>query len=83
MSENTVASPEEVLATLTAILRGEMTEEKGGPKISERSRAAELFGKRYGLFDKPEPEEADAGMKKALPQVLAAVARLKEDYAAE
>ncbi len=46
MSENTVASPEEVLATLTAILRGEMTEEKGGPKISERSRAAELFGKR-------------------------------------
>jgi len=38
---------EEVLETLSAILRGEV--ENAGAR--ERLRAAELLGKRYGLFD--------------------------------
>lgn len=62
-----IATPEEVLRTFTQIMRGEMTEVSarkgpdGGeitqtPKVSERSRAAELLGKRYGLFSDREPD---------------------------
>lgn len=62
-----IASPEEVLRTFTQIMRGEMTEASGrknasgeevvlAPKVSERSKAAELLGKRYGLFSDREPE---------------------------
>ena len=67
-----IATPDEVLRTFTQIMRGEMTESTGkkgacgeeitqSPKISERSRAAELLGKRYGLFSDKEP----AGKPKA------------------
>ncbi|MGN1020561.1 MAG: hypothetical protein ACI4O7_09295 [Aristaeellaceae bacterium] len=73
MSTNTrdqpaIATPEEVLVTITQIMRGAMTETAtrrvaGGeeaiqlpPKVSERSRAAELLGKRYGLFAEKEAE---------------------------
>lgn len=61
-----IATPEEVLRTFTQIMRGEMTESTGrkstsgeeitqAPKISERSKAAELLGKRYGLFSEKDP----------------------------
>lgn len=61
-----IATPEEVLRTFTQIMRGEMTESTGRksasgeeipqtPKISERSKAAELLGKRYGLFSEKDP----------------------------
>lgn len=61
-----IATPEEVLRTFTQIMRGEMTEPSGRrgasgeeaampPKVSERSKAAELLGKRYGLFSDKDP----------------------------
>ena len=78
MTRKTIATPEEVLKALTLILRGEMAEEKGGPKVSERQRAAELLGKRYGLFDKPEAEEAQERVRQALPEVRQLVNRMKE-----
>ncbi len=50
-SDHTVADSEEILRFLTAVLRGEAGSEK------ERMRAAELLGKRQGLFsDKAMPE---------------------------
>jgi hypothetical protein len=49
-----IAPLEEVLGVLTAFLRGEV--EGGGAR--ERLRAAELLGKRFGLFETAEAEEA-------------------------
>ena len=61
-----IAVADEVLAAMTSVLRGEMTEEStrkvpGGeervavpPKISERIKAAEFLGKQYGLFERRE-----------------------------
>lgn len=61
--ESTIATQEEVLETLTAILRGELngTALKGvgmgaqevvqvAPTVSERKAAADLLGKRYSLW---------------------------------
>ncbi len=75
-----IASPEEVLRTFTQIMRGEMTELSGRknaegeelslpPKVSERSKAAELLGKRYGLFSDRQP---DARPKAELAQEIEA-----------
>lgn len=50
-TDHTVADSDEILRFLTAVLRGEVGSEK------ERMRAAELLGKRQGLFsDKAMPE---------------------------
>jgi len=50
-TDHTVADSDEILRFLTAVLRGEVGSEK------ERMRAAELLGKRQGLFsDKAIPE---------------------------
>ena len=50
-ADHTVADSKEILRFLTAVLRGEVGSEK------ERMRAAELLGKRQGLFsDKAMPE---------------------------
>lgn len=76
-----IATPEEVLRTFTQIMRGEMTEAAGRkgsngedvtlpPKVSERSKAAELLGKRYGLFTEKTPE---ARPKAELAQEIEAV----------
>lgn len=84
-AEPDVATPEEVLRTFTQIMRGEMTESTGRkgpggeevclpPKVSERSRAAELLGKRYGLFserDAGEPRTEVAGQIEAAMQAMA------------
>ena len=43
--KNAVATAEEILIALTQILRGEVEAKPG-----EMLRAAELLGKRYGLF---------------------------------
>ncbi len=40
---------EEILRYLTSVMRGES--DGGQPNVRERMRAAELLGKRYGLFD--------------------------------
>jgi hypothetical protein len=48
-----IALPDEILETLTAFLRGEV--EGGGAR--ERLRAAELLGKRFGLFETAGGEE--------------------------
>ena len=84
-AEPDVATPEEVLRTFTQIMRGEMTESTGRkgpegeevclpPKVSERSRAAELLGKRYRLFserDAGEPRAEVAGQIEAAMQAMA------------
>ena len=84
-----IATPEEVLATFTQIMRGDMTEavvRKGPagedtvrlpPKVSERSKAAEMLGKGYGLFSEKEPpaaprEEIAAQIEAALRRLSAA-----------
>lgn len=66
-----IAPPEEILSTLTQIMRGEITDTamrkvEGGeeavpmpPKVSERAHAAEMLGKRYGLFTEKSEGGAD------------------------
>ena len=48
MEARDVATAEEILLALTQILRGEVEARPG-----EVLRAAELLGKRYGLFAEP------------------------------
>lgn len=71
-SKDVVASQDEILAYLTGVVRGEETgmtlvgvgqgaqvvrQEK--PTLAERTKAAELLGKRYGLFvDKQQIEHS-------------------------
>lgn len=53
-----VAKPEEVLQYLTKVMRGEEKEQFGlDAALTDRTKAAELLGKRYRLFvDKTEIE---------------------------
>lgn len=84
------ADAAEVLETLTAILRGELCEEvplfcgdgcqqlaEKRPANKDRLKAAELLGKRYGLF---EPQGGTAGA--AIADFLAAVRPAQEAVAA-
>lgn len=85
-----IATAEEVLQTFTRIMRGEITEDTvkrgadGGevvtsqpPKISERSKAAELLAKRYGLFsDRAADDPPDA--TEVIGQIEAAMREMKE-----
>ena len=84
-----VATPQEVLITLTQIMRGDMTETAvrkaaGGeesiqlpPKISERSKAAEMLGKRYGLFT--DKDHAAQPKEEVVMQIEAALQKLMEE----
>ena len=63
----TVASAEEVLRVLTAILRGEAEEDTAVP-TGERRRAAELLARHYGILT-----PADSGMTEARRRAVAAV----------
>ena len=84
-----VATPREVLITLTQIMRGDMTEtavrkSSGGeesvqipPKISERSKAAEMLGKRYGLFS--DKDAASQPKEEVILQIEAALKKLTEE----
>lgn len=83
-----IATPQEVLMTLTQIMRGTMTEtaarkSSGGdesillpPKISERSKAAEMLGKRYGLFS--DKEHSSQPREEIIQQIEDALAQLME-----
>ena len=79
------ADATEVLETLTAIMRGEMTEEvpllcgdgcqelsDKNTAVKDRLKAAELLGKRYRLFDGDEPTEQPADAPFDLPARLIA-----------
>lgn len=81
------ADATEVLETLTAILRGEMTEQvpllcgdgcqelaDKNTAVKDRLKAAELLGKRYRLFDGDEPTEQDTTAPFDLPARLIAPA---------
>lgn len=81
------ADATEVVETLTAIMRGEMTEEvpllcgEGCQELSDKNtavkdrlKAAELLGKRYRLFDGDETTEQDATAPFDLPARLIAPA---------
>ena len=84
-----VATPQEVLVTLTQIMRGDMTEtavrKSGGseeaiqlpPKISERSKAAEMLGKRYGLFS--DKDHSAQPREEIVLEIEAALKKLMED----
>lgn len=68
IASNRIAKAEEVLEYLTSVLREELDEEQvvvddGGAKIvrvkpsfQQRTKAAELIGKRYGMWDKKDNE---------------------------
>lgn len=89
LKKPTIAEAEEVLEYLTAVLRGEsrshvLARDFNGaerviekpPDEKERLRAAELIGKRYGLWDKKqdtETEQADDGFVEALRGEVAEV----------
>ena len=84
-----IATPQDVLITLTRIMRGDMTEtavrkSSGGeepillpPKISERSKAAEMLGKHYGLFT--DRDQNAAPKEEIVLQIEAALKQLMED----
>ena len=85
-----IATPEEVLRTFTQIMRGEMTESTGRksasgeeipqtPKISERSKAAELLGKRYGLFS--DREDGGATRAELAAEIESAMEALRRGHA--
>lgn len=84
-----IATPDEVLKTFTQIMRGTMTETatrksahgeeavQQPPKISERSKAAEMLGKRYGLFS--EKEQAVQPKDEIVQQIESALKKIMED----
>ena len=70
-----IADETEVLRLMTDILRGTLD---GAPKVSERCRAAELLGKRMGLF---EPAEERAGDRRAAAEAIGeALRRMREEH---
>lgn len=56
LQQNSIASQEEVLQYLTKVMRGEEKDQFGlDASLQDRTRCAELLGKRYGAFvDKKE-----------------------------
>ena len=77
-----IAGAEEVLRTITGIMRGDCADESGaGPKIAERFRAAELLAKRYGLLE----DAADASREReaAAREIEAMIRRFAEEREGE
>ena len=60
-----VASADEVLAYLTAVMRGEIEGEKPDKNSSPRMKAAELLGKRLGIFN-----EVNAILRPEMPVIV-------------
>lgn len=51
IQKNTIASQEEVLEYLTKVMRGEEKDQFGlDASLQDRTKCAELLGKRYGTF---------------------------------
>lgn len=59
IEDNRIAKGEEVLKYLTSVMRGEEKDQFGlDPSLQDRTKAAELLGKRYRLFtDKVEVKD--------------------------
>lgn len=68
MDQPDIATPDEVLATFTELMRGE--------KSAERLKAAEQLAKYHSLFspkeDATDPTEAAAAVEAAVASILAA-----------
>lgn len=68
MDQPDIATPDEVLATFTELMRGE--------KSAERLKAAEQLAKYHSLFspkeDAADPTEAAAAVEAAVASILAA-----------
>lgn len=60
-----VATADEVLSYLTSVMRGEADGEKGASASSPRMKAAELLGKRLGIF-----QEVSAILQKRAPVLV-------------
>ena len=60
-----VASADEVLAYLTAVMRGDIDGEKPEKNSSPRMKAAELLGKRLGIFS-----DVNAVLKPEMPVIV-------------
>ena len=74
VSDPAIAQPEEVLRVMTSILRGEQPED-AAVKTSERYKAAELLGRHYGLFERPEAAPPDTRrLSREITQLLAEIA---------
>lgn len=67
-----IADRDEILATITRILRGEPSPADGAtlPKVAEQVRAAELLGKQYGLFEKRDDSRIRPALSEALRRTL-------------
>ncbi len=51
IEDNRIAKGDEVLKYLTSVMRGEVKDQFGlDPSLQDRTKAAELLGKRYRLF---------------------------------
>ena len=85
IDSNRIASGEEVLRYLTSVMRGEEKDQFGlDASLQDRTRAAELLGKRYRLFtDKVEvKDDGEEEKKKAISNIEALVKQMvpvKED----
>ncbi len=63
-SNDKIATPDEVLEFLTAVMRGEAPmgendEKQEYPSLSQRQKAAEMLAKRYRLFTEPHEDDAE------------------------
>lgn len=68
-----IATPEEVLATLTELMRGE--------KSTERLKAAEQLAKYHSLFTPKEHGTVDAAAASTVEQAVAAIQAEQRDDA--
>lgn len=58
-----IASQDEVLSFLTAVMRGEVMDQLGfETPVKERNKAAELLGKRYVLWTEKVEHSGDVGV---------------------
>lgn len=61
MDDERIAKPEEVLKYLTSVMRGEEKDQFGlDASLQDRTKAAELLGKRYRLFIDKVEQKVDA-----------------------
>lgn len=76
-----IAKAEEVLQYLTGVMRGEIKDAFGlDPSLQERNKAAEMLGRRYGLFtDKVENTGANGGPIKTESSVVVYLPEQKHD----
>lgn len=60
LQQNSIASQEEVLQYLTKVMRGEEKDQFGlDASLQDRTKCAELLGKRYGTFVDKKEEKTD------------------------